>query len=419
MQEIAVIGSGPAGLMAADVLVHAGCRVRLFEKRNGIARKLFVAGSSGLNISNNLDSGAFSAQYHPSNAAVDAANKNFATKKWLSFVEDLGLETFEGTSGRYFVKPMNGLKLVRAWRKRLGDAGVEFVLSAECTGLELIDSKVRLNFSVNSDLQSAVPVIPSAIARRGSPTRYRAGDDGGDERIFDAVCFALGGASYEPDETPLRWPRIFSKHGIHLEAFEASNVGFHVAWSEDFLREAEGLALKNINFSSARGSKLGDLVITKYGLEGTPVYTYGCTGHIYLDLKPDMNIAQMHARCNAIKENLSPIRRVKKQLKLSPAALALIHHHAPRAALESLDGLLTCIKQFPLELKSPQDLEEAISSRGGIALEEIDEGFMLRKLPGVFCAGEMLAWDAPTGGFLIQGSVAQGYAAAKAILDFI
>ncbi len=234
---------------------------------------------------------------------------------------------------------------------------------------------------------------------------------------FAAVCFALGGGSWEPTESPLRWPAIFGSRGLGFTEFTPSNVGYRVDWPEGFLREAEAKPLKSIVLSSSRGSRKGDAMVTRYGLEGTPVYFVGERGQVILDLKPDLSAAQILARLEAVKENLSPIRRVKKQLGLCPAAYALVYHCAPRDLLEdpSLERLAGYLKAFPLQLGDPQPLSEAISSAGGLQLDELDERFMLKRFPGIFAAGEMLDWDVPTGGFLIQGCVSQGYCAGHGI----
>jgi uncharacterized flavoprotein (TIGR03862 family) len=284
---------------------------------------------------------------------------------------------------------MKASKLLRAWIQRLTDRGVRFRYGHELIAIEGTSADWGLRFRDQPDARASV------------------------------VALALGGGSYEEAEKPLRWPELLRAQGVAFHEFRPSNVGFRVAWAPEFLKEAEGQPLKNVLLTSPRGTRKGDLVITRYGLEGTPIYFVGQTGRVTLDLKPDLTLEQLESRLGAPRENLSPIRRIKKQLGLAPAALALIYHHAPRDLLRGpvrLPDLARLVQSFPLDLDGPQPLDEAISSSGGIPLSELDDQLRFRKLPGVFAAGEMLDWDAPTGGFLIQGCVSQGHRVGKGLL---
>ncbi len=391
MKTVGIVGSGPAALMAAEVVSATGTSVSLFEKRKGLGRKLLIAGSSGLNITNSLPLDEFTRHY--SGGPADFWKRvigGFTPKDWIGFIEkDLGIPTFEGTSGRYFVENMKASLLLQAWKKRLSDRGVEFHLGTECVGFKESGRQIELELA------------------------------DGTKRSFDAVCFALGGGSYE--DAPVRWPEMFQMRGLKFREFTPSNVGYTVAWKEGFLKEAEGLPLKRILLTSPRGSRQGEMVVTKYGLEGTPVYFVGKKGWVVLDLKPDLSAAEILKKLSSVKENLSPLRRIKKVLNLDDAALALLFHHGPPEVLKSTDlpKVVGMVKEFRLELGDPRPLAEAISSGGGLDLAEIGPDFMLRKIPGVFAAGEMLDWDVPTGGFLIQGCVAMGRAAGQGILDYL
>jgi uncharacterized flavoprotein (TIGR03862 family) len=382
---VAILGTGPAGLMAASRAAQAGLRVRLFDKRKGPGRKLLVAGSSGLNITYECSEAEFAAHYRGSEQAVAQLARalgEFSPKDWRGFIEkELGIATFLGTSRRWFVatEGMKASSLLKAWVEWLERRGARIEL-----GREVVDFECR--------------------PRRGVSLAFA---DGGGERV-DAACFCLGGGSWEPSETPLRWPGIFERKGIPVRPFEASNVGFQVAWPPGLLAEAEGKPVKNVVLSSSRGRRAGDLVITRYGIEGTPVYFAGEVGTVRLDLKPDLTLEQVRSRLALVKENLSPIRRAKRCLKLGDGALALLYHLGDARGLAHPEELAARIKAFPLELLARQPLAEAISSSGGLDWEELDEGLMLRRFPGVFVAGEMLDWDAPTGGFLIQGCVSLG-----------
>ncbi len=389
--SVAIVGTGPAGLMAADVLSHHGYAVTLFEKKRWPAKKLLIAGSSGLNITNVLPLDEFMRQYTGPAALWHSVLGGYQPADWIVFIEkDLGIKTFKGTSGRYFVEGLKGARLVRAWLRRLQLQGVVLRHHAECVDFQRTDaSGIVLRFADGSEFEC------------------------------QAAAFALGGGSYEPDETPLRWPSLFVRKGSGFSPFVPSNTGYRIAWRPEFLAEVEGQPLKNIILQSSRGRRKGDTVITAYGIEGTPVYFVGEPGVLSLDLKPDLTEDQIMERCLTLKENLSPLRRVKKKLNLCPVALALLYHHLPESVQEDLPALVRAIKSFPLEFIGPQPLSESISSAGGIHLDEINGDFMFKKIPGVFAAGEMLDWDAPTGGFLIQGCVSQGYTMAQGIIRYL
>lgn len=381
--RVAIVGTGPAGLMAASTLTKAGVAVTLLEKNKGPGHKLLIAGGSGLNVSHALPPAEFAAHY-TGNIGWMSLFEKFSVADWLHFIEDLGLETFEGTSGRYFVREMKAAGLLRRWLAALEKAGAAFHYDAECTLWETSASKITLHFREQ------------------------------ESQTFDAVLFALGGGSWLKEEA--RWPGLFVKHGITVLPFRSANAGFSVAWGQKFIAEAANQPLKNIEFHSRLGCKKGDLMITEYGIEGTPVYFFGESGACSIDLKPDLDEPEITERLASVRENLSPIRRAAKRLHLEKTALSLLYHHAPPATLESNAALARVIKEFPLTLGSARPLSEAISSAGGIGLDEIDADFQLRKSPGVFVAGEMLDWHAPTGGFLIQACVSQGVAAARGIL---
>ncbi len=390
---IAVVGSGPAALMAADLLSLAGHSVSIFEKRKSIGRKLLVAGSSGLNITNDLSIPDFAAHYQVNGVEKDfflRLIEAFPPSAWVSHIEAMGIPTFKGSTGRYFIEDLRAARFLHVWREKLKLQGVEFHLSHECIG-----------FDPGPEGMGAVLSFV-----------------GGKSVFSKTVVFALGGASWEPDEVPLRWPEIFRAHSIQMDPFIASNVGYEVDWSPKFLAEAEGLPLKNVVLSSSKGSRAGEVMITKYGVEGTPVYFVAETGPLTIDLVPDLSVEDIVRKLEAVKENLSPMRRIEKRLELCEASRALVYHYSSSEWLKTrMMGMVAArLKKFPLVLQGPRPLAEAISSSGGVSFTEVDERLMLRKFPGVYLVGEMLSWDVPTGGFLIQGAVAQGAWAAKTLL---
>lgn len=381
--RVAIIGSGPAGLMAADYLVSRQVEVHLYEQKPKIGYKLYIAGSSGLNITHDQELKEFCHMYRGLEELWPVIFSSFFRTEWLAFLEQkLNLSTFLGTSRRYFISTMHAGLLLKNWKKRLSDLGIYWHLGEACLGFAPNEHAYTLTSQTGS-------------------------------QEFDALIFALGGGSYYPKGQAAAWPQFFAQAGLPCLDFAAANVGYQVAWSQAFLQEAEGLPIKNICFHSPRGSKKGDLLITAYGLEGTPIYTYGCTGPVTLDLKPDQSLENILKKLQQAKENLSPMRRIQKNLGLSPGALALLYHHNPLAKQASLEDYARLIKAFPLQLLAPQDLSESISSTGGLPLEQLNAKLELKAYPGVYCVGEMLDWDAPTGGYLIQAAVSQGYFAAE------
>jgi len=388
-KSVIIVGTGPAALIAADVLSSAGHPVSLFEKRKSPGRKLLVAGSSGLNITHQMPLSEFSRQYFSNEHGFDPRWEKwlsrFSPKSWIEWIESLEIGTFLGTSRRYFIDDKKAASFLRAWTQKLKEQGVAFNFEQEALDFHIESSGVTLTTS-NGSFAS------------------------------DALLFALGGGSWEPQETPVRWPKFFQSKGIGFTPFSPANVGYQVEWPEAFLKEAEGLPLKNLILTSSKGSKKGELTITRYGLEGTPIYTLGEVGTIHIDLKPDLSAEQIFQRLSDTRENLSPMRRTQKLLNLSPAALALVYHLSPVKVRNDLPALISQIKAFPISLIQPQPLQEAISAHGGIWMSELNDELMFLNFPGVYAAGEMLDWSAPTGGFLIQGCVTQGYCAARGIL---
>ncbi len=384
--RIAVVGSGPAGLMAASrALQGTGNRVTVFERRAGLGRKLLVAGSSGLNISHRLAPAEFARHYEGWDEKFWARLlRDFGTAEWISFIEkELDLETFVGSSERYFVREMKASNLLRRWTQRLESQGAVFRTRSELTDFaRQADETIRLSFS-------------------------------GESEEFDRVVFALGGGSWE-EELP-RWPELFRRKGIEVIPFSPANCGYEVAWSPEFLAEAEGKPLKKIVLETSRGKKGGELVVTKYGLEGTPVYFLGTPGTAYLDLKPDLTEDAVRERLDSVRENRAPLRRAKQKLALGEASLALLFHHLSERERATTAALAEKIKRFPITFGKARPLAEAISSRGGVALGEVSENLELGKFPGIACVGEMLAWHAPTGGFLIQAAVSMGARAGGAL----
>lgn len=383
---VGVVGSGPAGLMAATVLARAGVAVSIFEQHHSAARKLLIAGKSGLNVSHRPRDRELASFY--TGESFEKQLQVFGRSEWLAFLHDLGIETFEGTSRRDFVKGLKAGPLVKAWVSHLEELGVTFHFDHCLEDFEVSDQGVVLTFN--------------------RQTKF----------CCDAAVLALGGASWLDEKHAFEWPQWLKDKGVGVSAFKPANAGFAVAWSEGFLKEADGLPLKNTVLHSEEGEFPGEVVVTQTGLEGTPVYNLIKPQHITLDLKPDLSLSEIRSKLEARKqkENMSPLRLVKATLNLTPAALALLFHELDADTKSDLVKLAEMIKAFPLHLTKQNDLSQAISSAGGVEFSALDDSGMLREYPGVFLAGEMRDWHAPTGGFLIQGCVTQGWQAAQALL---
>lgn len=396
--RIAIIGSGPAGLMAAYQVASAGYLVDLYEKSSGIGRKLLIAGSSGLNIANSLTREEFLLQIEQDGNTQDWNEhlKQFFTGEWLNFInQDLKLKTFLGTSKRYFVEEMHSATLVQEWFKLLKNLGVSFYLNHEVCDLQKNNS--YYNLSLKNQDQKMINIGP-----------------------YQAVGCFLGGASWE--KIIPTWHQIFEKLGLSFIPFQSANVGFHVAgWNEHLVKEALGAPVKNCILTTKKGSMQGDLIITEYGLEGTPVYSVGVMGLASIDFFPQKSIDSIVNFINksSLKENKMPFRILTKMPGLNKAVKALLFHLTPEVKNQSAKELALFVKNYPLEFKQSRPLLEAISSTGGISMKTLDSQFMSIDHPGLFLAGEMLNWSAPTGGFLIQTCVTQGYVAAQGIISYL
>lgn len=341
--------------------------IHLLERRASLGRKLLIAGSSGLNITHEHPTlEEFAAQYSQPKKILPLLQA-FTPKDWCEWIEkNLEINTFLGTSRRYFIEEKKAARFLKNWEERLRSMGVEIKLQTEW----------RYDSTLSSN---------------------------GNSNDTELTLLTMGGGSWE-DRSLSVYTELRDRMGISIADFESSNCGYQVKWKDAFLAEAEGKPLKSIAFTTSRGTLKGELLITKYGLEGTPVYSLGTTGKAVLDLKPAWTEAQIVERLSNVKENLNLMRRVQKKLGLCDAALALWFHHAP-AGIKTPEEAAQYLKNFEIKLEGPQPLQEAISSRGGVKWSELTHAWALKKFPGIFCAGEMVDWDAPTGGYLLQACV--------------
>ena len=368
--SVLVIGGGPAGLRAAEVAAAAGARVLLCEGQRSVGRKFLVAGRGGLNLTHSEAVENFPSRYRDQMERWKDLLATFAPNDLQSWANDLGFETYVGSSGRVFPRGQKAAALLRAWVRRLREQRVEFRVGK--------------------------PLV--ALARAGNSWRASFADE---EIPADAIVLALGGASWPETGSDGNWPALLLTHGVRIAPWQPANCGWEVAWPNEFLERAEGAPLKNLTVRAGDQEVSGELLITRYGIEGGAIYRLGSALRamaqplIEIDLKPQLSSDEVQARLTS------------DNLKLSPVAHAL---------LECFPG--NEIKRFQLPLLGPRPVAEAISSAGGIAWEELEEDLMLRKLPGVFAAGEMIDWEAPTGGYLLQGCFSTGTRAGKAAVDF-
>jgi uncharacterized flavoprotein (TIGR03862 family) len=398
--DIAVVGAGPAGLMAAEVLASAGHRVTVYDRMASPARKFLMAGRGGLNLTHSEALETFLSRYSGSAASVvREAIAQFPPSQMIDWAHSLGIETFVGSSGRVFPKAMKASPLLRAWLKRLDALGVTLKTRHTWRG-----------FTDDGGITFEKPDGDTLIVRP------------------DAAILALGGASWPKLGSDGSWVHPFSAAGIPVMPLQASNAGVGVPWSAHMMKHS-GTALKRIAITVADDTVRGEAVITRRGLEGGAVYALsprlrealaGGSASVSIDLRPDETIAGLTVRLGKPRGKMSVANYLRKTVALPPAAIALVREAAGGAPLASEPGALAArLKSVVLPVTSMAGLERAISTAGGVASTAIDRTFRIIARPGTFVAGEMLDWDAPTGGYLLQATFATGAAAGKGALKWI
>ena len=393
---VAVIGGGPAGLMAAEVLAQAGCAVTVYDRMPSVGRKLLMAGRGGLNLTHSEPIEPFLARYGAAAGWLAPAIKAFPPEAAIAWAQGLGQTTFVGSSGRIFPKALKASPLLRVWMGRLRALGVEFRPRHDWTGW---DAKGQLRFTAP---QGEIAVAP------------------------DAMVLALGGASWPKLGSNGAWAKVLGKAGVAIVPLQPANAGFDVAWSDILRDRFAGEPLKGVAITFGRVRVRGEAMVTRHGLEGGAIYALSAalreaiakdgSARLWIDLRPDASADQLAAKIARQPADQSTANRLRKALHLTPLETNLLREAHGKDLPADPAAMATAIKGAPLTLTAMRPIARAISTAGGVARSAVDDDLMLIARPGVFVAGEMLDWEAPTGGYLLQASFATGAAAARGAL---
>lgn len=392
--SVEIVGAGPAGLFAAEILAERGVKVSLFDRMPSPARKFLMAGRGGLNLTHSEPVSRFVARYGPAQAFMERALQRFSPEDLRGWADRLGEPTFAGTSGRVFPKSFKASPLLRAWLRRLDRLGVTLHTRHDWQG-----------FAPDGALLFRTP-------------------EGEKHVKADAVLLALGGASWPRLGADGGWADHLRAQGVEIVPFSPANAGWKIPWS-DFVRRFAGTPLKRVALSCNGETARGDAMITQTGIEGGPVYALGASlrsellkgsAPVAIDLRPDLAVSALAAKLATARKGASSSKKLS-QAGLSPAMQAVLREAG--ALPSNADELAARIKSVRLNVTGMAGLERAISSAGGIAFDALDEQMMMKARPGVFAAGEMLDWEAPTGGYLLQGCFATAALAADGILAFL
>jgi len=402
-KQVAIVGGGPAGLMAAEVAARGGVTVTVYERMPTVGRKFLLAGRGGLNLTHSEELAAFLVRYGTAAPRLRAAIEAFPPSALRAWCEELGQKTFVGSSGRVFPKAMKTSPVLRAWLRRLDAAGVGFKLRHRWTGWDKVG---HLLF----DMPEGQKTISA-----------------------DATILALGGASWPHLGADGAWVDAVGGAGIGVMPLQPANCRVLARWSDVFRSRFAGQPLKRLELSFGDQKVRGEAIVTETGLEGGGIYALSASlreaiassgeALLHIDLRPDVARAGLEARLAAPRAKQSLSTFLRKAANLSPVAIGLLREAAmassQRLAAMAPAALADLVKAVPVRLTGVAPVARAISTAGGIAFDEVDEQFMLRRRPGVFVAGEMLDWEAPTGGYLLQACFATGASAGHGALAWL
>lgn len=395
---VAIIGGGPAGLMAAEALTRRGIAVDLFDAMPSLGRKFLMAGKSGLNLTHAEPVDKLLSHFGDARPGLENAIEHFPPKAVREWAAELGTKTFVGTSGHVFPKSMKAAPLLRAWIRELKTRGLSVHVRHKWRGWDDADALIFESPEGQKTIKA------------------------------DATILALGGASWPQLGSDASWVPFVKQAGIEVQPFEPANCGFNVTWSDHFRERFAGEPVKAVALTTDDVRLNGECVVTEYGLEGSGVYQHARAlreaiedkgeAILRLDLMPDVSLDKVITRLSRPRGSKSFSTHLKKTVFLSGVKANLIRECAPDR-LDDVERLAGAIKSLPIKLTSARPIEEAISSSGGIAFEALDEGFMLTSKPGTFCTGEMLNWEAPTGGYLLNACMALGRSAGVAAASYL
>lgn len=399
--SVAVIGGGPAGLMIAEIVAIAGLRVTVFEHMPSVGRKLLLAGRGGLNITHTESLDSLLDRYGAARTQLEPSIRAFGPEQLRAWCAGLGEDPFVGTSGRVFPSGFRATPLLRAWLKRLDSLGVTINTQHSWTGWST-EEPHALTFT----------------------------DAGGDEVVVDpdAAVLALGGASWPRVGSDGAWVDRLRADDVDVSPLRPSNCGFDVGWTENFLGRFSGTPLKNVRLCHEQVWSRGEAMITDQGIEGGAVYALSSSlrdaidrdgdAVLEIDLHPDLSAATVGHRIlrRRAKDSASTTLR---RIGISPVGIGLIREATRNRIPDDATALAELVKSVPIRLLAAQSLDRAISTAGGVSFEEVDDAFMLLRRPGTFVAGEMLDWEAPTGGYLLQATFSTAVCAAHGVLDWL
>lgn len=402
--QLAVIGGGPAGLMAAEVARAGGLQVDLFDAMGSVGRKFLIAGKGGLNLTHSEPKSAFVRRFGARSGAVAKWLEDFDADTLREWARGFGVDTFVGSSGRVFPVDMKAAPLLRGWVRRLRESGVRFHMHHRWLG-----------WSDQGGLQFTTPNGPATIEA-------------------DATVLALGGGSWAKLGSDGKWMSTLSRAGFDLAPLAPSNCGFEVEWSRHFAERFAGQPIKPVVLiyrdSDRREQRLqGEFVITEHGIEGSAIYaispllrqqiTEVGNARIELDLVPGRSAERLLRELSKPRGSRSASEHLRRQAGVAGVQAGLLHESLDKASWSDPAKITRTLKALPLALQRTRPMDEAISTAGGVRLEGLDEQLMASHLPGVFCAGEMLDWEAPTGGYLLTASMASGRLAGLGALNWL